>query len=54
LREDADGQVRARAVVTANEAASRVSVFYRTAKLAEEGRRWFGALAGSAVRFRLQ
>ncbi len=54
LREDADGQVRARAVVTANEAASRVSVLYRTAKLAEEGRRWFDALAGEAVRFRLQ
>ena len=54
LREDADGQVRARAVINPNEGASRVSVFYRTAKLAEEGRRWFDALAGAAVRFRLQ
>jgi hypothetical protein len=54
LREDADGQVRALAVVTPNEAATRVSVFYRTAKLAEEGRHWFDALAGATVRFRLQ
>ena len=54
LREDADGQVRARAVINPNEGASRVTVLYRTAKLAEEGRRWFDALAGAAVRFRLQ
>jgi hypothetical protein len=53
-REDADGHVRALATVTPNEAATRVSVFYRTAKLAEEGRRWFDALAGASVRFRLQ
>jgi hypothetical protein len=54
LQEGADGLVRARATVTPNEAATRVSVFYRTAKLAEEGRRWFDALAGASVRFRLQ
>jgi len=44
-----DGMYRNRAAINPGRAADRVEVFYRTQRLADEGRAWFEALAGSAV-----
>jgi hypothetical protein len=54
LREDDDGQTRSRATIAAEADGRRLSVLYRTARLAADGRPWFDALAGDAVKFRMQ
>jgi hypothetical protein len=48
-----DGQTRPHATIAAEPGGQRVSVFYKTAGLAEQGRAWFDALAGDAVKFLL-
>jgi hypothetical protein len=54
FHEGDDGQVRARAIVAPAEKSDRLTVFYRTVALADEGRPWFDAVAGDAVRHRLR
>ncbi|MEO7851543.1 MAG: SEC-C metal-binding domain-containing protein [Rubrivivax sp.] len=54
LFEGQDGLSRALAVVAQEADGKRVSVSYQTAGLAESGRPWFDALAGSAASFRLR
>ena len=49
-----DGLVRSLATVAAQPGGKRVSVFYQTAGLAEQGRAWFEALASGSVKFLLQ
>jgi hypothetical protein len=44
-----DGLQRSLAAINPGREAARVEVFYRTQRLADEGRAWFEALAGSAV-----
>jgi hypothetical protein len=44
-----DGQLRSLVAINPGRAADRIEVFYRTQRLADEGRAWFDALAGSAV-----
>lgn len=44
-----DGQLRSRVAINPGREADRIEVFYRTQRLADEGRAWFEALAGSAV-----
>lgn len=44
-----DGLVRGLAAINPGREADRIEVFYRTQRLADEGRAWFEALAGSAV-----
>jgi len=44
-----DGQLRSLAAINPGRKADRIEVFYRTQRLADEGRAWFEALAGSAV-----
>ena len=44
-----DGQLRSLVAINPGRKADRVEVFYRTQRLADEGRVWFEALAGSAV-----
>jgi hypothetical protein len=44
-----DGQLRSLAAINPGREADRIEVFYRTQRLADEGRAWFEALAGSAV-----
>ena len=53
-QEGADGQTRARAIIAPSDTQDRLTVFYRTVALADEGRPWFDALAGDAVRHRLR
>jgi hypothetical protein len=53
-QEGADGQVRPRALIAPSENQDRLTVFYRTVALADEGRPWFDAIAGDAVRHRLR
>lgn len=45
-----DGMVRSLAAINPGQAADRVAVFYRTQKMADEGRAWFDALAGTSVK----
>ncbi len=54
LLDGADGSTRSQARITAAPRGRRVSVLYQTAGLAEQGRVWFDALAGEAVKFRLR
>lgn len=54
LREDDDGQTRSRATIAPEANGRRLSVLYRTARLAAAGRPWFDALAGDAAKFRMQ
>lgn len=49
-----DGQTRSQAGISAKPGGQRVDVFYKTATLAEQGRTWFDALAGDAVKFELR
>jgi hypothetical protein len=51
LHEGDDGQTRTQAMINAEPGDRRVGVMYKTAKLAEQGRAWFDALAGDAVEF---
>jgi hypothetical protein len=44
-----DGQLRSLVAINPGREADRIEVFYRTQRLADEGRAWFEALAGSAV-----
>jgi SEC-C motif/Protein of unknown function (DUF2384) len=46
-----DGQTRPQAAINPEPGSQRVAVFYRTARLADEGRAWFDALAGDSVAF---
>jgi len=43
------GMVRSLAAINPGKAADRIEVFYRTQKLADEGRAWFEALAGACI-----
>ena len=54
LVDGADGQTRPQATITPQPGGRRVSVMYMTAGLAQKGRAWFDALAGSSVKFLLQ
>lgn len=54
LAEAGDGPRRVLASVNPHADRGKLGVFYRTARLADEGRAWFDALAGDAVRFRLR
>lgn len=45
-----DGQLRSLVAINPGREADRIEVFCRTKRLADEGRAWFEALAGSAVR----
>jgi hypothetical protein len=49
-----DGQTRSQATINAEPGGQRVAVFYQTARLAEQGRAWFDALAGDSVKFDLR
>ena len=49
-----DGQTRSLATVVAEPGGRRVSLQYKTAGLAEQGRPWFEALAGDTVKFLLR
>jgi hypothetical protein len=44
-----DGLLRSLAAINPGKAADRIEVFYRTQRLADEGRAWFEALAATAV-----
>ena len=44
-----DGQLRSLVAINPGREADRIEVFYRTQRLADEGRAWFEALAGRAV-----
>lgn len=44
-----DGQTRSLVAINPGSEADRIEVFYRTQRLADEGRAWFESLAGSAV-----
>lgn len=47
---DAGGDMmRSLAAINPGKAADRIEIFYRTQRLADEGRAWFDALAGAAV-----
>jgi len=43
------GMVRSLAAINPGKAADRIEVFYRTQRLADQGRAWFDALAGAAA-----
>ncbi len=49
-----DGKTRSLLTIKAKPGGQRVSVSYRTATLAEQGRAWFAALAGDSVAFELR
>lgn len=51
LREDDDGVTRWLAAINRGKSADRLEVFYRTQRMADEGRAWFEAVAGTAVRY---
>lgn len=46
-----DGTVRSSASIERAKSADRLTVFYRTQRLADEGRAWFEALAGASVEY---
>jgi hypothetical protein len=45
-----DGVVRSLVAINPGKAADRIELFYRTQRLADDGRTWFDALAGDAVK----
>ena len=45
-----DGQLRSLVAINPGREADRIDVFYRIQRLADEGRAWFEALAGSAIK----
>jgi hypothetical protein len=49
-----DGQTRSQATIAREPGGRRVSLLYKTAGLAEQGRPWFEALAGDSVKFLLR
>lgn len=49
-REFDDGLTRSLAAINRGKQADRIEVFYRTQRLADEGRVWFEGIAGGAVR----
>jgi hypothetical protein len=49
-REFDDGLTRSLAVINRGKQADRIEVFYRTQRLADEGRSWFEGVAGGTVR----
>ena len=54
LIECEDGQTRAQATIAPEPGGRRVSLLYKTAGLAEQGRLWFETLAGDSVKFLLR
>lgn len=54
LIEGANGQARSQATIAAQPGGRRVSLLYKTAGLADEGRPWFETLAGDSVKFLLR
>ena len=54
LIECEDGQTRSQATIAREPGGRRVSLLYKTAGLAEQGRPWFEALAGDSVKFLLR
>lgn len=46
-----DGTVRPSASIERGKSADRLTIFYRTQRLADEGRAWFEALAGASVEY---
>ncbi|HEY0878820.1 MAG TPA: antitoxin Xre/MbcA/ParS toxin-binding domain-containing protein [Zeimonas sp.] len=46
-----DGMMRPSATIERGKSADRLTVFYRTQRLADEGRAWFEALASASVEF---
>lgn len=49
-RDDEDGFTRSLAAIHRGKQADRIEVFYRTQRLADEGREWFERVSGSTVR----
>ena len=49
-----DGQARSQATIAPESGGQRVSLLYKTAGLAEQGRPWFEKLAGDSVKFLLR
>lgn len=47
--DDGAGMVRSLAAINPGKTPERIEIFFRTRRLADEGRAWFEALAGSAV-----
>lgn len=45
-----DGVVRSLVAINPGQSSSRIELFYRTQRLADDGRAWFDALAGAAVK----
>ena len=54
LIEREDGQTRSQATIAREPGGRRVSLLYKTAGLAEQGRPWFETLAGASVKFLLR
>jgi SEC-C motif/Protein of unknown function (DUF2384) len=54
LIECEDGQTRSEATIAREPGGRRVSLLYKTAGLADQGRPWFEALAGGSVKFLLR
>lgn len=54
LIECEDGQTRSQATIAREPGGRRVSLLYKTAGLAEQGRPWFETLAGGSVKFLLR
>ncbi len=46
-----DGEPRSSAAINPGAQAGRIEIFYRTQRYADEGRAWFDALAGAAVKY---
>jgi hypothetical protein len=46
-----DGQTRSVATLNVEKSTDKITVFYKTQRYADEGRRWFESVAGDAVRF---
>jgi hypothetical protein len=49
-RDDEDGLTRSLAAIHGGKQAGRIEVFYRTQRLADEGREWFEQVSGGTVR----
>ncbi len=49
--DDADGMARPLVSINPGRQADRIELFYRTQRLADDGRIWFDAVAGAAVQF---
>jgi hypothetical protein len=46
-----DGQTRSVATINVEKSPNKITVFYKTQRYADEGRRWFESVAGEALRF---